>query len=283
MLCCDQCGYVTRFPSWLTRHLLVHQDAKAFFCNTCRSSFKTSSAYQLHLREKHGAGAYICEECGAQFQHKRVLERHCLCHRDERPFACGQCSYRSKRKHDVDFHIRAMHSDGKPRRKRHEEALASLFVSWEISFVREYVVKVHTFQNRKSARIDFCIPMPWGALLFECDEMQHGSYKVANECQRMRALWDYHQHHYPAMSLHIIRYNPNVYKQDGCIKKPSQAERTASIKACLQFVPESPQFVISYLFYRSATDGRPAIMEHPEYTLQKYVRQLCDAPSADRL
>jgi hypothetical protein len=163
-----------------------------------------------------------------------------------------------------------MHSADKPRRKQHEEYLAGFFDSLQIMFTREFTVKVDTFEGRKSARIDFYIPRFWGFILFECDEMQHSSYNVAHECQRMEALWRYHSQRFPGAQLHIVRYNSHAYKQDGTIRKPTECERISSIRACLAYVPESA-FVITYVYYRSAGDS-PAIALHPDFTLQKYVR-----------
>jgi len=164
-----------------------------------------------------------------------------------------------------------MHS-GKVRRKRHEEALASFFVTLGINFTREFVVKVATFSGRKSARVDFYIPMHWGSLLFEVDEMQHSSYNVLQECQRMDAIRKFHDQHYSDSSLHIVRYNSHAYKQDGEVKKPTQEERMAIIQDCLAYVPEG-RFVITYVYYR-AEHERVAISTHPEYTLQQYVRAI---------
>jgi hypothetical protein len=106
--------------------------------------------------------------------------------------------------------------------------------------------------------------------LFEVDEMQHSSYRILHECQRMEALRRYHDQRYPAVALHIVRYNPQAYKQDGEVKKPTLQERTARIQECLEYVPES-RFVISYVYYRT-NSGRLAISDHPEYTLQQYAR-----------
>ncbi len=274
MLCCKLCGYRTKFESWLKRHLLAHEDVRTIVCSECGSQFKTTSAYYLHVREKHNSNAHVCETCGLEFTHKRALLRHMLCHKDDKPIACTQCGYRCKRKQDIDRHLRTMHS-GKLRRKRHEEDLAGFFGTLQITFTREFTVKAATFGGRKFARIDFFISRPWGWLLSECDELQHSSYGIADECQRMRAIWAYHRERYPTERLHIVRYSPNPYKQDGVVRKPTEEERTASIKESLAYIPET-DFVITYLFYRSA-GNRPAITRDPQYTLQKYVRMLDDA------
>ena len=128
------------------------------------------------------------------------------------------------------------------------------------------------------------MPMAWGWLLFECDELQHASgYSIAEECQRMRAIWSYYRERHPGQKLHIIRYNSHNYKENGAVRKPTEAERKASIKQSLNYIPEA-EFVITYLFYRCAGD-QPAITLEPEYcpTLKEYVRTAHKRDSSDPL
>ena len=126
MLCCSQCEYTTKFPSYLRRHMLTHQETRAIVCGKCGSQFKTTSAYNLHVREKHGSNAHVCQTCGLEFTHRRAMERHILCHSDVMHYGCTLCGYKCRRKQDLDRHLRTMHS-GKVRRKRHEEVLANFF------------------------------------------------------------------------------------------------------------------------------------------------------------
>lgn len=271
MPCCDLCGYIAKYPSYLARHMLRHGEAKAYVCIACGSQFKTSSAFNLHMREKHAPEVHVCQTCGMQFKQRRVLERHVLCHSDEKPFACTQCGYTCKRKQDLTRHVRAMHT-GKKRRHRYEEQLAEFFGSLKICFTREYTVRAATFAGRKFARVDFYIPLATHDLILEVDERQHAIHSVSNECQRMSAIWDYHRQRLPDRNLHIVRFNPNAYKENGTVIRPTEDERIAGIQECLAFVPESA-FVISYLFYRRS-EGQPAVTLDPDYTLQKYVRVL---------
>ena len=222
------------------------------------------------MKEKHGPRAHVCHICGLEFQYQRVLERHLLCHEDIKPFSCSTCGYKCKRKQDLRRHTRRMHSAGRPRRKRHEETIASIFVSMHIAFTREFVVKANTFAGRKSARIDFFLQMTWGFLFFEVDEWQHTGYRVSHEMLRMAAIRDHHFQRYPHLRIHIVRYNTHPWKQDGEIKKPTPAERLAKIQECLSYVPQA-RFEISYVFYRTV-EGQLAISGHPEFTLQPYTR-----------
>ena len=219
--------------------------------------------------EKHGPRAHVCRICGLAFTYQRVLDRHLLCHEDIKRFSCSVCGYKCKRKHDLIQHTRAMHSPNKPRRKTHEEAIASIFVSMHIAFTREFVVKANTFAGRKSARIDFYIQMRWGFVLFEVDEMQHSSRRVLHEMQRMEALRDYHLQRYPHLRVHIVRYNSHPWKQNGEVKKPTNEERTANIQECLEYVPEEP-FEISYVVYRTQC-GRMAGSDNLDFTWQHFI------------
>ena len=271
MYCCNICGYTTKFRSYLSRHMHVHSDTRAYTCSICGSKFKTQSAYLLHMRERHGGQVrYTCQICVAEFAQQRTLDRHMLCHKDEKPFACSQCGYSCRRKQDLVCHVAAMHGSSKARRKRHEEHVAQLFCSLRVTFTREFTIRVCTFGSRTSARVDFHISFPWGWLLFEVDEMAHSKYAIRDECMRMAAIATYLRQNAPGLRLHIVRYNSHALRQDGVVCKPTQEERVASIKESLAYVPES-DLVITYLYYRSS-GGRPAVTLDPEYTLQHYVR-----------
>ena len=141
MYSCSLCSYTTKFASSLKRHSYVHVSEKSITCNLCGSKFKETCAYRLHMKEKHGPRAHVCHICGLGFQYQRVLERHLLCHEDIKPFSCSTCGYTCKRKQDLIRHTRAMHSADRPRRKIHEETIASIFVSMQIAFTREFVIK----------------------------------------------------------------------------------------------------------------------------------------------
>ena len=79
MLCCLKCSYRTRFPSYLKRHLLTHEETRRMVCIECGSLFKSTSALNLHVREKHNSSAHVCQTCGLEFTHRRALDRHMLC------------------------------------------------------------------------------------------------------------------------------------------------------------------------------------------------------------
>ena len=267
---CSLCSYTTRFFSYFQRHSFVHAPEKSIQCNLCGSRFKEKCAYRLHVKEKHGPNAHVCHICGQEFTYQRVLDRHMLCHDDNKPISCSVCGYTCKRRQDLIRHRKAMHSADKPRRKRHEDTVASIFVDLGVRFTREFVVNVRTFAERRSARIDFYIQTAWGFLLFEVDEMQHSSYRVLHEMQRMQALQEYHQQRYPDLYIHIVRYNSHAYKQDGEVKRPTLEDRAAKIRECLEYQPKE-QFEISYVYYRT-NSGTLAVSEHPEFILRQHAR-----------
>ena len=144
------CGFVAKFPSYLKRHQLKHEEGHQYECEACGTKFKTSSAYYMHLREKHANEQHICQICGAGFSQKRTLERHILIHLDDKPFACDRCGYTCRRKQDLIRHVHAMHS-GKVRRKAHEERIADVHIANSIhtgiynksSYVCRQTVRTH--------------------------------------------------------------------------------------------------------------------------------------------
>ncbi len=270
MNCCPLCSYSTRFPSWLSRHLLRHQDAKPYACK-CGIRFKTVSALNLHNKEIHSDTLYTCEICGFTCKQKRILDRHLLVHYEEKPIACDKCEYTCRRKQDLQIHMKCMHA-GKPRRKRYEESIALFLGDLHLKYCREFVVKFQNVDaNKKSARIDFCLPMSYGLCLLEVDELQHSNRGVDDECVRMARIWSEFARRNIGR-IHVIRYNPNAWKQNGYVIKPTAEERHDRLKESLLFEPKS-DFVITYLFYRLADDV-PAITLSPDYTLREHVRSM---------
>ncbi len=159
-----------------------------------------------------------------------------------------------------------MHT-GKARLKRREEIVAQLFQSRGVAFEREFTVRL-TKGPQKTARLDFRIVMPWGWLVFEVDEMQHSQYPVRYEAERMAAVYEEFARKHDGC-LHFVRYNPDPWKQDGRIVKPSAQEREASILHALRFVPQA-KLTITFLYYRASGD-LPDIVEDPGFALKAHV------------
>ena len=84
--------------------------------------------------------SHSCTQCDFKCTQKRILDTHSRTHSDERPFKCILCEYTTKRKSDLSIHRRCMHSEFAPRKKKREEAVAQLFESLTIRYVREYAI-----------------------------------------------------------------------------------------------------------------------------------------------
>ena len=267
MLCCGLCSYQTKFPSWLRKHSVVHEEDRKFICETCSAAFKNLSALNLH-RATHRDNVYKCGLCSFACKHKRTLDRHLVVHTDEKPYKCPHCMFRGRREQDVKVHIRCMHT-GKPRRKRREEAVAELLNALSLPFDREFTIRI-VAGPRKAARVDFKIEMPWGWLVLEVDEMQHSQYPVSYECSRMAAIYTEFAREHEASRLHIVRYNPDPWRQGCAIVKPSSEERANMLRAALEFVPDT-NFAITFLYYRGGGDSLPDIVDHPDFALKEHV------------
>ena len=268
MLCCPLCSYVTRFPFWLVRHRHAHgTEEKAFDCNQCGMKFKTISARNAH-RETHEAPKYICDVCPFACKQRRVLDRHKLVHAEENPIHCDECWYTCKRSQDLRSHKLSMHN-GKPRRKRFEEAVADTLTQLSRPFEREFTVKFSIGAPRQFARLDFLLRNDGWATIIEVDEFAHAKYDQVYECERMSLVYaELTKRGVP--KLHIIRYNPNPIRQRGQVVKASANQRREEIYAALAYEPKEA-LVITYLFYHTI-NGMPEIALLPEYTLRECVR-----------
>jgi hypothetical protein len=163
-----------------------------------------------------------------------------------------------------------MHT-GRPRKKKREEDVAILFDTLAIRYVREFSISF-CGRARKYARLDFLMEVPFGWVIFEVDERQHSQYAVSYECQRMGLVFAEFTKRCPG-NLHIIRYNPDAYKEHGLVVKPTQEKRASEIRRAIEHVPEAEaRLTITYLFYRS-NEGWPEIAYDEDYTLRGHVRR----------
>ena len=272
MFCCDLCPYTTKFAAWMRKHNAVHsKDHRPFLCDVCGSSFKLRSHLNYH-KQTHEAPSMGCGLCEFKCRQKWILDVHMRIHRDERPFKGELCEYRTKRQADIAIHHRCMHGKYAPRKKKREEDVAVLFDTLSIRYVREFSISFSGCA-RKYARLDFLMEVPFGWVILEVDERQHSQYAVSYECQRMALIFAEFSKRCNG-NLHIIRYNPDAYKEHGLVVKPTQEERAEEIRRAIEHVPEA-RFTITYLFYR-LTNGWPEIASHADYTLQTSTR--CAGP-----
>ena len=271
MLSCPLCAYVTRYPAWMRKHETVHaRNHRPFSCDVCGSSFKLRSQLNYHKRI-HEAPSLACSVCDFKCTQKCVLDVHMRTHLEERPFKCQLCEYTTKRKADLAIHHKCMHT-GRPRKKKREEDVAQIFDRNTIRYSREFNIPF-SGEARKYARLDFLLEVGFGWVIFEVYERQQSQYEVSYECQRMALVFAEFIKRCEGKKLHIIRYNPDPYKDShGLVVKPTPEEREGEIRRAIQYVPEEARFTITYLFYR-LRDGLPEITYDAEYSLREHVRR----------
>ncbi len=270
MFCCAICPYKTDVAAWLRKHRVVHESERPFACDVCGRSFKLLSHLTTH-KQTHEQPSFVCSICDFRCRQKRILNTHMRTHSDERPFKCELCEYRTKRKSDLSIHRRCMHSSFAPRKKKREEVVARIFDTMSVRYQREFTIAFRGC-TRKYARVDFLIPKPFGWLIFEVDERMHSQYSLQYECQRMLLIFSDFSRRYPQGRLHIIRYCPDPFKDNGFVVKASLQERMNAIRAAVEHDPQD-RFTISYLFYRSE-NGWPVVVNHADYTLRDHVRPM---------
>ena len=284
---CPCCPYVARCQGWLKKHALVHDVAK-FACPLCDRKFKTVSNRNLHLREYHAPNrCFKCDLCVFSTQHKRALDVHMKLHSDDKPYACPHCLFRAKRSFEIYAHVKAMHDNGRPKRKRREEEVAREFDSMALKYVREHTVSfdrlVEHGAARKRARVDFVFDMPWYCLL-EVDEKMHVGIPIQEECGRLLAIIAELSRASPEKKILIIRYNPDAYAQNGRVVKPTPEQRRDVIQRALMYEPEA-QITVVYLFYRQSSGELPDVVNKAAYDarLRQYVVPAETALYGDKL
>lgn len=99
----------------------VHERERAFKCDICNKLFAAKQTLQTHVRivhEKVKMPKVKCLQCGKMFCDRSTLNRHVkTVHNKIKEEKCMYCNYRCARKHNLEKHIAALHSqvgkDGK--------------------------------------------------------------------------------------------------------------------------------------------------------------------------
>ena len=113
---CQICGAVLIYGSSLRKHMLRHQDHKAFKCDDCGKCFVDKTNLARH-RERHNESKQtMCEVCGKTFVLLNELRTHSITHTHERLYQCEYCPYRAKRMGNLRCHIRNIHTQADPNR-----------------------------------------------------------------------------------------------------------------------------------------------------------------------
>ena len=111
---CSQCDYATVESAALKKHVrFKHSNERPFMCNTCGFSTHTHSAMARHKRGHEQTKPYICETCGQAYADRKRLRDHQEVHQNlaKLPFDCDFCGYSTRRKDNLQAHIRRQHPD----------------------------------------------------------------------------------------------------------------------------------------------------------------------------
>jgi hypothetical protein len=117
------------------------------------------------------------------------------------------------------------------------------------------------------AYIDFSIQKPWGVILLECDEEQHGHYDPSCDVRRdfdscaSISLGSQHK-------AVVLRYNPDAFQVGGVTHRTTKNKRQAKLIETLQAWDEDPApgigFARFFLFYDAESEEAklPLIAQH---------------------
>ncbi|KAK3100489.1 hypothetical protein FSP39_020890 [Pinctada imbricata] len=79
---CNQCEFSTNRPSHLSRHIIIHLDAKPFKCELCDYSANFKINLTTHMRVHSGEKPNKCELCPYSTYREDHLRRHLATHRE---------------------------------------------------------------------------------------------------------------------------------------------------------------------------------------------------------
>ena len=76
---------------------------------------------EINVYRDYYTGLYLCPfDCGRTFTRSYAAKSHLICHTNERNFKCNECEYASGRKHDLNRHVKSLHSVNSSPVKRRE-------------------------------------------------------------------------------------------------------------------------------------------------------------------
>lgn len=108
---CDQCDFYCINNSRLRSHKIQHSGVeKKYICPQCGRSFLNERQMKSHVNSTHGARTFSCHLCSYASKRKSELNNHIKSrHSEDRPFRCNYCEYSCKLRGNLHKHIRLVH------------------------------------------------------------------------------------------------------------------------------------------------------------------------------
>jgi len=105
---CNMCGHPFLFRRWLTKHMANEHNMKLKFeCNTCSYITQNISDFRQHMSSQHLGIKLQCDQCSYASKCMKHLVRHKKAvHDNIRAYRCFSCSFASKRKLQLDNHVK---------------------------------------------------------------------------------------------------------------------------------------------------------------------------------
>ena len=232
---------------------------------------------------EHGVNKHNCPDCRPQRLGKRVrtetksYDRRCPHGRVRR--ACADCNnwicelcqptVKLATAANLRKHMQAFHGDNpKALTKSKELEVHQLLSKSGIQFDYQHHLPFRGCgleSETTRALADFVLYAPWGAIILEVDENQHGhqdsSCDVRRDFDMVASIALGSQH-----KLAIVRYNPDAFKVAGRTVRTPKTERHPKLLQLLySLMQEEPEksFQRLFLFYdRAAEDSElPAVAE----------------------
>jgi len=105
---CNMCGHPFLFRRWLTKHMANEHNMKPKFkCNKCSYITKCITSFRQHLSSQHLNIKLQCDRCSYAAKCMKHLVRHKKAvHDNIRAYRCFLCSFASKKKLQLDNHVK---------------------------------------------------------------------------------------------------------------------------------------------------------------------------------
>ena len=266
----------------------------------CDKDFSAESSVVAHVRDFHEKRGWPCtfEGCSKIFSTSGCRSMHVRgVHLGLKPFVCDHhdCSAfppSFSHRGNLTAHMTAHHStEGRKRKKKEEEAMKNKLVSNGFTeafdrgrvpppgnFVRETYFDHRCALGRdfmkgeqKCAYVDFVVTSPDGRVVFlEVDEDQHKNcYPQMCETTRMWNICESIKLAGLEMNVFWLRFNPNgPYTVGGVEHDPMRDRRRGFVCDFIKDMKPGTfdkPMEIGYACYDQHEDGRPLVLDDPEY------------------